>query len=168
MMLGLILLYVGAVLFVNGVWLMDRISGKEVAVINSLVGGLSLLVALYTIFVLADVKSGAFTLLFAFTYLWVAANQLMGNDGRGLGWFCLFVSITAATEAVRAFTALDGAFGLWNALNWSAWTALWFSYFLLLGLARNIQKPVAGFTVLCGVFTGWLPGLLILGQVIKL
>lgn len=37
-MLGLILLYVGAVLFVNGVWLMERISGREVAVINILVG----------------------------------------------------------------------------------------------------------------------------------
>lgn len=83
MLLGLILLYVGAVLFVNGIWLMERISGREVAVINALVGSLSLLVALYMIFLAGEVRGGALTLLFAFTYLWVAANQWLGNDGRG-------------------------------------------------------------------------------------
>ncbi len=171
MMLGLILLYVGAVLFVNSIWLLDRINGKEVAVINVFVGTLSLLVALYMIFAggaePGSVKAGAFTLLFAFTYLWVAANQFLGADGKGLGWFCLFVSITAGTMAIQALGDLGGSFGLWNAFNWVAWTLLWFSFFLLLGMSRQIQKQVAFFSLLCAVFTGWIPGLLILEQVIK-
>jgi len=171
-MLGLILLYVGAVLFVNSIWLMGKISGREVAVINILVGALSLLVALYMIFAGAadpgSVKAGAFTLLFAFTYLWVAANQFLGADGKGLGWFCLFVSVTAGTMAVQSLGELGGGFGLWNAVNWVAWTLLWFSFFLLLGMSRNIQRQVAIFTLFCAVFTGWVPGLLILGQVIAL
>lgn len=98
MLYGLVLLYVGAVLFINSIWLMGRINGKEVSVINFFVGVLSLLVALYLIFVVATpegVKAGALTILFAFTYLWVAANQLLEVDGKGLGWFCLFVSLTA-------------------------------------------------------------------------
>ena len=70
-MLGLTLLYVGAVLFINGIWLIGKISGKEVAVLNFLVGSLSLTVALYLIFFgsaeIGSVKAGAFTLLFAFT-----------------------------------------------------------------------------------------------------
>lgn len=167
MLLGLILLYVGAVLFVNSIWLMERISGKEVAVINTFVGSLSLLVALYMIFFAGEVRGGAFTLLFAFTYLWVAANQFLGADGKGLGWFCLFVSITAATAAIQALGSLDGSFGVWNALNWVAWTLLWFTFFLLLGLSRKIQRQVAVFTLVCAIFTGWIPGLLILGQVLK-
>ncbi|WP_430447166.1 MAG: AmiS/UreI family transporter [Pseudomonas piscis] len=167
MLLGLILLYVGAVLFVNGIWLMERISGREVAVINALVGSLSLLVALYMIFLVGEVRGGALTLLFAFTYLWVAANQWLGNDGRGLGWFCLFVSLTAATVAIQALGDLGGAFGVWNALNWLAWTLLWFTFFLLLGLSRKIQRQVALLTLACAIGTGWIPGLLILGQVLK-
>ena len=34
MLLGFALLYVGAVLFLNGLWLMDRIGDREIAVIN--------------------------------------------------------------------------------------------------------------------------------------
>ncbi len=49
MMLGLVLLYVGAVLFLNAVWLLGKISGREVAVINFLVGVLSACVAFYLI-----------------------------------------------------------------------------------------------------------------------
>ncbi|OVZ00763.1 AmiS/UreI family transporter, partial [Pseudomonas aeruginosa] len=101
MMLGLVLLYVGAVLFLNAVWLLGKISGREVAVINFLVGVLSACVAFYLIFSAAagqgSLKAGALTLLFAFTYLWVAANQFLEVDGKGLGWFCLFVSLTACT-----------------------------------------------------------------------
>jgi hypothetical protein len=169
-MLGLTLLYVGAVLFVNGIWLMDKIADKEVAIINFLVGALSLVVALYLTFSDStnpgSIKAGAFTLLFSFTYLWVAANQFLGSDGKGLGWFCLFVSITAGTMAIQALGQLEGGFGIWNAMNWIAWTVLWFSFFLLLGLSINIKKPVALLSLLCAIFTGWIPGLLILSNFI--
>jgi hypothetical protein len=43
----LALLYVGAVLFLNGLWLMDRIGDREIAIINIFVGGLTLLIALW-------------------------------------------------------------------------------------------------------------------------
>ncbi|AFT70837.1 Urease accessory protein UreI [Alloalcanivorax dieselolei B5] len=171
MILGLTLLYVGAVLFLNSLWLMNKISGREVAVINLFVGALSLCIALFLI--LAEpsgplsIKAGAFTLLFAFTYLWVAANQFLNVDGKGLGWFCLFVSLTAGTIAIQSLADIGGDFGLWNTFNWVAWTVLWFSFFLLLGLSRNIQKPVAWLTLLCAVFTGWIPGLLLLEQVVQ-
>ncbi|WP_288776222.1 AmiS/UreI family transporter [uncultured Psychrobacter sp.] len=46
-MLGLTLLYVGAVLLINGLWLMGKIQDKEVPVINFLVGILSFLIAAY-------------------------------------------------------------------------------------------------------------------------
>ena len=51
MLLGLTLLYVGAVLFLNGLWLIGRIGDREIAVINIFVGGITLLVALYAAFV---------------------------------------------------------------------------------------------------------------------
>ena len=39
MLLGLALLYVGAVLFLNGLWLMGRIGDNEISIINIFSGG---------------------------------------------------------------------------------------------------------------------------------
>ena len=38
MLLGFLLFYVGAVLFLNGLWLMDRIQDREIVVINIVSG----------------------------------------------------------------------------------------------------------------------------------
>ncbi|MBN0445009.1 transporter, partial [Pseudomonas aeruginosa] len=103
-----------------------------------------------------SLKAGALTLLFAFTYLWVAANQFLEVDGKGLGWFCLFVSLTACTVAIESFAGASGPFGLWNAVNWTVWALLWFCFFLLLGLSRSIQKPVAYLTLASAIFPAWL------------
>ncbi len=46
MLLGLVLFYVGAVLILNGLWMLELIGEREIWVINVFVGGISLLVAL--------------------------------------------------------------------------------------------------------------------------
>ena len=43
-MLGMVLLYVGAVLCLNGLWLLGRIGDNKIAVVDIFVGGLTLLV----------------------------------------------------------------------------------------------------------------------------
>ncbi|MGQ7249053.1 AmiS/UreI family transporter [Halomonas sp. V046] len=172
MIIGLSLFYVGAVLFINGIWLLGKIENKEVAVINVMVGTLSLFISGYL--VLQDpndpslISAGAFTLLFAFTYLWVGANQFLNNDGRGLGWFCLFVSVTAGLIAIGSTLHIDSRFDAWDTANWFAWAMLWFSYFVLLALKRDIQKAVALYTLFCAIATGWIPGIMILQGLIVL
>ena len=49
-MLGLALFYVGAVLCLNGLWLLGRIGDNEIAVIDIFAGGITLLVSLYLAF----------------------------------------------------------------------------------------------------------------------
>lgn len=88
MLLGLSLFYVGAVLILNGLWMLGRIGDREIAVINLFTGTLTLLVSLKLAFGdgadAASIKGAALSLLFSFTYLWVAFNRLTGADGRGL------------------------------------------------------------------------------------
>ena len=48
---------------------------------------------------LGQVRGAGFILLFAFTYLWVAANNFLNAGGRAFGWYCLFVAITAIPAA---------------------------------------------------------------------
>lgn len=165
MYLGLGLLYVGAVLVLNGIWLLGYIQDREIWVINFFTGGLVVLVALYSAFGVsepdrASVLAAAQFLLFAFTYLWVGINRLIDVDGRGLGWFCLFVAVTAVPTAFALFAA-GGP--LWLAFNWSAWAVLWFVYWLLLGLGMGQLTRFSGWlTIVLGIITAWIPGYLLL------
>lgn len=170
MLTGLSLFYVGAVLILNGLWMLGRISDREIAVINFFTGGLTLLVALQLAFGadadLASVKAAALSLLFSFTYLWVALNRLSGADGRGLGWFSLFVAITAALVAIEALTSASSVWQWWSAWSWAAWSLLWLLFFVLLALQKPVTRVTAWVAIVQGVFTAWLPGYLLLNGAI--
>jgi hypothetical protein len=169
MLLGMLLLYVGAVLFCNGMWVMGRIEDREISVINVFVGGITLLGALWLAFAPANVseagsyRGAAFTLLFTFTYLWVAWNRWNGADGRGLGWFCFFVGITVIPIFLDAFASAVTLWDWWFAICWLSWSILWLLFWALLALQRT---EIAYFTgALCsiqGIYTGWIPGFLLL------
>jgi len=170
MLLGLALLYVGAVLFLNGIWLIGKINDREIWVINVFSGGVTLFVALYLAFGPGadanSIKAAAMTLLFTFTYLWVAINRHQDVDGRGLGWFSLFVAITVVPVAIDTLGSAQGAWDVWFGLCWAAWAVLWFMFFLLLALQKPIARVTGWVTSIEGVFTGWLPGYLLLDGVL--
>lgn len=160
MLLGITLLFVGVVLVLNSIWLAGRIEDREIIVINVAVAVISTSIAFVLAFGAVDqvgMRDAAMTLLFAITYGWVAYNRATGCDGRGLGWFSLFVAITVLP---MAFVVADASlWGMWMALSWAAWSGLWFIYFLELGLGWNIRNLTVAATFATGVLTGWLPGL---------
>ena len=166
MLTGLSFLFVGAVLSLNGVWMLGRIGDREIAVINIVTAAITTAVACALAFgpdaSLESVKAAALTLLFSTTYIWVATNRIFGFDGRGLGWFSLFVAITVTPVAVEAWVTATTPFAHWIALAWTAWAVLWFMYFLLLAMARPMLRATAWFTLFCGIVTAWLPGWLML------
>lgn len=168
MLLGLSLLYVGVILILNGIWLLHRIDDREIVVINLCVALISSLVALHTAASaqsIIDIRAAAMTLLFAITYLWVAYNRIQDCDGRGLGWFSLIVAVTVTPMAVLMFAQSNTLFELWISLCWASWAGLWLTYFLFLVLQKPIQTQVAYFTLFCGIFTAWLPGMALLFEV---
>lgn len=170
-MLGLVLFYVGAVLCLNGLWLLGHIGDNEIGIIDIFVGGITLLASLYLAFGpgadAASINAAALTLLFTFTYFWVALNRSNGADGRGLGWFCLFVALTAVPVTVQTLSTATTTWGVWFGLCWAAWGVLWFLFFLLLVGKKPIAKLVGAVTVAEGVLTGWVPGYLLLNGLMK-
>lgn len=166
MLLGLALFYVGAVLILNGLWMQGRVGDREIAVINLFTGSLTLLIALKLAFGeeadAASIKAAALSLLFSFTYLWVAFNRYNGADGRGLGWFSLFVAITAVPVAVDTLKMAKTGWDLWLGYSWAAWAMLWLLFFLLLALEKPIVRLTARVAIVQGILTGWLPGYLLL------
>ncbi|UOR02738.1 AmiS/UreI family transporter [Leucobacter allii] len=158
------LLYVGAVLFINGLMLLGIVPGKAAAAMNLFVGGMQ--VVFPTLIILqsggdAGTVLGASGLyLFGFTYLYVAWNQLTGAPGEGLGWFSLFVAGCAIVYGILQFTMFaDPVFGV----IWWSWAVLWFLFFLVLARGRDALTRTTGwFTLLLGVFTGAVPAMLLL------
>lgn len=158
------LLYVGAVLFINGLMLLGKIPGKSAAVLNFFVGAMQIV---FPTIILAQsngdpaVILGASGLyLFGFTYLYVGFNQVFGLSGEGLGWFSLFVAITAGVMGVVQFTQTnDPVFGV----IWFVWALLWILFFLLLGLGMQSLNDLTGwFTIFVAFLTGTIPALMLL------
>jgi hypothetical protein len=210
MLLAVVLLYVGAVLGVNGIWLIGQaraaavepvparagaaaepipagaaavggadpaaarrspllLEGREVAVINIFTGFVGVVIAsIYLIQAavqndLASARGGGFILLFAFTYLWVAFNQVISGSGRAFGWYCLFVAITAIPAGIYTLqTAGGNPAGVWLGLNWFAWAVLWALFFALLALERPIGRAVGWLAIIEGVVTAWALGFVVL------
>jgi hypothetical protein len=158
-MLGLALVYVGFVLFINALMLLGKLDGKHVTPMNVFTGVLILAGVMRTVVLQGEGIPPYFyamqSLLFGFTYLWVAINSIWNVDGKGLGWYCLLVAIVAVPTA---YTALPDV-GL--VVLWLMWATLWFAFFLLLGLGMNIAKATAKWTFVNAVVTG-VAGYLIL------
>lgn len=88
------LLFVGAVLFLNGVMLLGWVDAKSAVPLNLFVGALQVVTPTYLIFTAQgdqDIILGASALyLFGFTYLYVALNLAFDLDTTGCGFFCAF------------------------------------------------------------------------------
>jgi hypothetical protein len=158
------LLYVGAVLIVNGLMLLGRVDARAAAPLNFFVGALQVFTPTYLIITSGgdpDVILGASGLyLFGFTYLYVGLNLIYGLDGTGLGWFSAFVAGCAVVFAGLNFGRLDDpAFGV----IWLYWAVLWALFFLVLGLKREELTRFTGLVaVVAGVVTCAVPAFLLL------
>ncbi|MBI2801402.1 MAG: AmiS/UreI transporter [Gammaproteobacteria bacterium] len=160
-MLGLILLYVGAVLFVNGVGGLGLAERRSVAVLNFLVGALALVVQLISLVraqTSADYYLVATGFLFTFTYLYAAICGWFDLDLRAFGWFCLFVAVTTLPCAWLAFQGPDLRFGY----MWAIWGLLWLMFYLAYVPGTKFGRVLPFATIGVGVFTCWIPGLMML------
>jgi hypothetical protein len=193
MLLGVVLLYVGAVLVVNGIWLVGQarlasagagesavaeahptfIQNREISVLNVFTGFVGA-VAAVTLMVqgnrdgdLVSVRAAGFILLFAFTYLWVAANNFLNAGGRAFGWYCLFVAITAIPAGIWTFRDANGNdASIYLGFCWFAWAVLWAMFFGLLALDRPIARITGYLAILEGIGTAWVFGFLLLEGVL--
>ncbi|GEC10068.1 transporter [Streptomyces spinoverrucosus] len=158
------LLFVGAVLFLNGLMLLGKVDSRAAAIFNLFVGGLQVLTPTYLIIAANQdserilLASGIF--LFGFTYLYVGIGLLMGLDTTGVGYYSLFVSIVALGYSFVSFRQFgDQPFGV----IWLYWAFLWFLFFLLLGLKLERLTPYVGWvTAIEGWVTGVIPAFLLL------
>lgn len=160
------LLYVGAVLVVNGLMLLGWVDARAAAPLNLFVGALQVVTPTYLIVTAAGDPAGILAAsglyLFGFTYLYVGINLLAGLDGTGLGWFSAFVAACALVYAGLNFWYVeprDAAFGV----IWLYWSVLWFLFFLVLGLKQEqLDRYTGAVAVTAGVLTAAVPAFMLL------
>lgn len=158
------LLYVGAVLFINGLLLIGAVDPRAAAPMNLFVGALQVVTPTYLIFTSggdpAVILAASGLYLFGFTYLYVGIGLLAGLDTTGVGWFSLFVAITALGYSVANFQLLgDPAFGV----IWLYWAFLWALFFVVLGLKRDSLTNYTGWvTIIQAWVTAAIPAFLLL------
>ncbi len=158
------LLYVGAILFLNGLMLLGLVEARAAAPLNFFVGGLQVITPTYLIFTSGGdantILSASGLYLFGFTYLYVGFNLLVGLDGTGLGWFSAFVAGCAIVYAGLNFGRFDDpAFGV----IWLYWAVLWGLFFVVLGLKREeFTRFTGAVAVDAGIFSGAVPAFMLL------
>ncbi len=164
-MLGVCLLFVGIVLINNGLCTLLKINGKSAAIMNLFVGGLSVFINFVSL-VRGDYYAAGTGLLFGFTYLFVALNNIFSLDTRPFAIFSTFVAINAVIFGV--IEGITGSSALGISPDWR-WAAIWWLWAILWGTAlftdilkKDLGKFVPVLQVIEGVITAWIPGIMIL------
>ncbi len=160
------LMFVGAVLFVNGLLLLGRIDSKGAATFNLFVGALQVAIPFYLIATApntSDILLDSGIFLFGFTYLYVGISNLAGQPATGLGWYSAWVAIMATAFGITNIVKFsDPTIGL----LWLQWAVLWGLFFVVLALGRERLTPLTGWlTLILSFTTCTIPGfLLLLGE----
>ncbi|MBW0294645.1 amidase substrates transport protein [Rhodococcus sp. MH15] len=168
-MVPVALLFVGAVLLVNGLVFLDRVTPKSAVAINLLTGALLVGTALVLVLpsdsaspdgLASAVAAGGFA-LFGFTYLTVATNSISSAPGSGLGWYCGWASAVALFLSMVHFLQIGDAQLAWL---WLAWAVLFAAFFLALATpaAEWIGKATGMLAVLQSISTASIPAALML------
>jgi hypothetical protein len=156
-------MFVGAVLFVNGLLLLGKIDGKGAGVFNLFVGALQVAVPFYLIATAPttdDILLDSGIFLFGFTYLYVGISNLAGFEAVGIGWYSAWVAIMATAFGITNIVKFhDPTIGL----LWLQWAVLWGLFWVVLGLGVSRLTPLTGWlTLILSFTTCTIPGYLLL------
>ena len=163
-MLGVCLLFVGIVLINNGFCTLCKIDPKSAAIMDIFAGGISLVINIISL-IQGNYYAAGTGLLFCFTYLWVAINNIFGLDGRPFALFSVFVAINAVVFGIVEGITGCGALGIVPDIRWAAiwwlWAILWGSSLFTL-LKKDTGKFVPVLQIFEGFVTAWIPAVLML------
>ncbi|HJD12958.1 MAG TPA: AmiS/UreI family transporter [Candidatus Ruminococcus avistercoris] len=164
-MLGVCLLFVGIVLINNGICNLCNVDGKAAAVMNIFTGGLSVFINFVNL-VQGNYYAAGTGLLFGFTYLFVAANNIFKLNGKPFAWFSTFVAVNAVVFGTLEGFVGSQALGIEPDIRWAGiwylWAILWGTSFLEEILGKKLGKFTPCLQVFEGIVTAWIPGLLMM------
>lgn len=157
------LMFVGAVLLINGLLFLGKVDPKGAGTFNLFVGALQTAIPFYLITTAKttdDILLASGIFLFGFTYLYVGVSNLAGQLPVGMGWYFGWVSIMACAFGVTEIVKFsDPTIGL----LWLQWSVLWGMFWLVCALGKARLTALTGWmTVIMSFTTCTIPGYLLL------
>lgn len=163
MVLGFCMFWIAVAFVINTAMTFGKVDPKETGPWNLVIG--CLIVFVVVLGLIKDMFApvtfwwAAQVLLFGMTYLMLGIITITGKDGRGLGWYCLFVAVSVPFPAWQTFAAGDMRIGT----IWVLWGLLWLLFWFIYALGKLAWvKWVRWYMLFCLIFTLWLPGILML------
>lgn len=164
-MLGTILLFVGIILIHNGLCTLYNVDPKSAAVFNIFLSGLLIITTTINL-VQGNYYAAACGFMFGFTYLFIVALDLFNINPLPFAWFSTFVAINAIIfGTVEGFIGNEvlGIIPDWRwGVIWYLWALLWGTTFVTDILHINLGKFVPYLQIFEGIFTAWIPALMLL------
>ncbi|MCD8020952.1 MAG: AmiS/UreI family transporter [Clostridiales bacterium] len=164
-MLGVCLLFVGIVLINNGVCTLANVDKKSAAVMDIFTGTLSLYINFVNL-AQGNYYAAGTGLLFGFTYLFVAINNIFDLKPLPFAWFSSFVAVNAVVFGIVEGITGSAALGITADWRWAAiwwlWAILWGSSFVTDIMGKSLGKFVPYLQVFEGIVTAWIPGVMML------
>lgn len=160
---AVILIIAGGIFFINALFLYGMLEGKSVGFSNYAFGAILGALTLYVGFTagnnLGALLTTAMVFLFVLFYIKLGGVLVQGQDGKALGWFCLYATIFVLLCAYYYFAITpDVRFAIFSL----SWALLFFVSFLTLGLGKAYGKVVATILLVEAFVTLQIPGFLML------
>jgi hypothetical protein len=162
------MLFVGIVFMLNTVaaFTKSKVQTKETSLWCTVIGSIIMFLLLFGIVTNLFKGAGTPTLwwagqvaLFGLTYFMMGLNGLVGNDQKGLGWFCGLVAVISIVIIVQACQGGD-----WRMIAiWVLWAFTWLMFFFELALGKDSWvRWMKWFQIFVLVATLLVPGIMIL------
>jgi hypothetical protein len=167
-MIFAVLAVVAVILFVNGLMVLGKYGGKQVAILNLAVGIGIAIMGLFIGFTdgLASVGPTqsfvalASCLVFALTYILLAGEIYYGTDFKALGWYCFISGIVMFLISLGFYHVIGQAlvFSTQFALLWFLWAVLFWLFWVCWGLGKtSLSKFTGAYTIFVSFFTCLYP-----------
>ena len=169
---GCSMLLVASVVFIDGLWVMGKVSKRPVIFVNLFASFIIFATSMFSIFSsqanIISIYAGVVTLLISCLYFWVALNIVFDIDNMiGLGWFSLIVAATLAVLLINPIPQESSLWYIWSYVNWAVWCGLFLLYFFLIILKAKIHKFIGYYAITASIVSAFLPGFLALMTNIK-
>ena len=152
-MLGIVFLFVGAVLLHLGVCRLVRADGRTSSTV-CIMGGAVLFVLYIFMTYRGFYLSGGVGLLVAVLYIYIGITELFNLSIKPLGWYALLVAASMIPMMILDVVNGDTAM----AILWLMWIVLLTSMWLEEALGKNLKNAVPYMCIFMAPVTGIIPG----------
>lgn len=163
---GAILIYLGILFFLNSVFHITKMNGKEIASGSIF---LSTLIILFSFFIMFgsikdtySIEIGSIALFFSCLYLWQNFNNLFHLPNEGIGYFCIYFFVLGVLLIHYSVVHMSKLWGIWLTVSWVSWILLLLMYYLMYVKKYNLRLFFGIYTGVVSIFSTWLPGVLLL------